>query len=842
MKLGAYARIIWRESRGARGQMGFFVACIALGVSAVVGVSSTVDSFEISLRSQSQALLGADLAVEARRPLPDLDAAFESVPGTIDATSVIELPTMASVSTPKRKSRLAALEAVDGEFPLRGKLVLSEDRPLQELLEGDAVVADPSILRELGIGVGDEVRLGGMTFRVAASIVSSTDRMDFASALSPRMFISNESLMKSGLISFGARVKYRSIYRFSEGFNRSELADIRKQISKSTEESSYLKVESHDQAQPAMRRALERVETFLGLVALLSLLLGGIGVSQVVSTWLASRLSSIAILRCLGLRPAEIVRLYLAYVVGVSIIGSLLGCVAGGLAPSVLVELLPDFAGGAEVQAHIKTSTMLRGLALGVFVSALFSLQPLSAVWRVPPARVLRSSAAPLKAPAGITVASVVALVGAVFIAAWLQSGQVEVGVIFSIALFATGLLATATARGVLFAIGKIPRGRLGPYLRNGIAALARPSAGTVGAIVALSLGVLVVSTLHLVESRLRRELDQDLPKDAPSSYLLGVQPSQEKELHQLLNDSGAEAVASVPVTMARLVSIDGVSVKDLAKSNKREGRPRWGLRREQRLSSFKDLPTSNRLVKGELWTDPRPEISVEERYANDLGIKIGSMLQFNVQGVDFEFVATSIRKVEWRSFEMNFFFVVEPGTLEGAPRFQLTGVRLPKTNELETQDRVVEKFPNVTVIQVREIIEKVSEILQGIALGVQALGGFAVITGLVILAGAVSSTTIRRRRESALLRALGLTKRGVATLLAIEYALLGATAGAVGAGGAWGLSYAILERLLEFEAQIPASFVPLSILTSAVLVAGCGVLASQRALRASPVELLRAE
>jgi putative ABC transport system permease protein len=292
---------------------------------------------------------------------------------------------------------------------------------------------------------------------------------------------------------------------------------------------------------------------------------------------------------------------------------------------------------------------------------------------------------------------------------------------------------------------------------------------------------------------------------------------------------------------MARLSGIDGESVDALADDGGRR-RSRWVLTREQRLTWRADLPAGNELVQGALWSDPaRAEVSVEEGFAEDLGVGLGSTLDFDVQGVPVELVVTSLRAVDWASFAINFFLVVEPGVLEEAPHQVLAAARLePPEAELDLQNRVAEEFPNVTLLRVRPILEKLAGVLDRAAFGVRALGAFTVLTGLVILAGAVGATALRRAREAALLKTLGVTRGGVTRLFAAEYALIGLIAGAIGAAGALALAFAFLEHVLELDAQVPLAAVPLAALAAAALAAASGLAASVKALRARPLETLR--
>jgi putative ABC transport system permease protein len=316
--------------------------------------------------------------------------------------------------------------------------------------------------------------------------------------------------------------------------------------------------------------------------------------------------------------------------------------------------------------------------------------------------------------------------------------------------------------------------------------------------------------------------------------------------------------VDSVPVIMARVSAIDGRTVEQLAAEAEarrrrqekeepdgedRQGARRWALTREQRLTYMQELPADNRLVAGKLWRDPaRAEVSVEKEFADDLGLRLGSTVRFDVQGVPLELTVTSLRTVDWQTFGINFFLVVEPGVLEKAPQLRLAATRLPRGSEQGVQDALAAAYPNVTLIRVREVLEKIAGVLERIGVGIRFLGGFTVLAGIAILGGAVSAGSARRGREVALLKTLGMTRPGVAGAFAVEYALIGLVAGLIGAAGATVLAYMVVTRGFELEWALQPWPVAAALGGAVVLAVGAGLAASARALERRPIEVLRAE
>jgi len=522
------------------------------------------------------------------------------------------------------------------------------------------------------------------------------------------------------------------------------------------------------------------------------------------------------------------------------VLGALLGAAAGICALMVVPHFLPDPALAAYVDPW-QPRAILRGAALGTTVAVVFSLPSLLSVLRVPPSRVFRSDAQPLPATRALEGGALALTVIAVAAMAAFQAGDWDVAWRFTAGVLGTALALLLAAFVVRRAVARIPRGALPGRvpLRHGLAAIARPASATQGAVMALGLGLLVVLAMSLVELSLTRQLTRELPDDAPSAFLIGIQPEQWPELEQTLREAGSERVESVPVIVARLAEVDGRTVSELAAGADRSRR--WALTREQRITYVDELPASNQLLAGELWSRAGvAEISVEEEFADDLGIELGSTIGFDVQGVLLELVVTSIRRVDWESFDVNFFLIAEPEAVAEAPQARLAAVRMPAGTEQAAQDLVAASFPNVTVIRVRELLERVLALLRKLALGVRVLGSFTVISALAILAGAVAAGAARRGTEVALLKTLGMTRFDVVVCFATEYALQGAIAGLIGGIGGVVVSAVVVTQAIEVEWSFEAWRLAATFVAGILLSAGAGVLASSRALRRRPIEVLR--
>jgi len=846
MNLALFFRLTARTLRGAPTRFAFFATCLALGVSAVVAVSALAASIDAGLHAHSRELLGGDLALESRRPLPDVTQYLPARDRDAPRVALTLLPTM--VRTASGTSRLAELKVVDakpGAYPLAGALSLEPARPLSALLDEASVLVAPELLDALRLHVGDGLVLGSASFRIAGVVLQEPDPLGFSFALGPRVLLNQAALARAKLVSFGSRVRYRTLLSLPRLTER-ELAALKDSLVRTVPGGgAHVTIESRAEAQPALRNSLVRVQNYFGLVALLSLLVASVGVAQIVSAWLANSVHDSAILRCLGLSPGEVTRLYLGQVAILAAASSGLGAAFGALTPRLVAAAFPAALPPNLLQHGVTFAPIALGLALGTLVPLLFCLVPLLSVYRVSPARVLRSEAEPLPVPRRLRAIALTMAAMGLFGAALWQSRELKTALAFSGGVLVLSLLLWGASRGSIGILARLPRARMPALVWHGAAALTRPGASVQSGIVALGLGTMVVLGLSLVERVLSSALLTALPADAPSVFLLDVQPDQLEGVEARSRSLGATKFDSVPVAMMRLTAIDGRTTEQLVRE--RPGAPnertrtQWVLTREQRVSWMARLPPDNRIVAGTLWSDPRVhELSVEVGFAKDLGVRIGNVLRFDLQGVPIEFTVTSLRTVEWRSFSSNFFLVTEPGVLEGAPHVNFGALRIEQAHERALQDQLAALYPNVTVLGVRELLARAAAVLGQVAVAVHILGAFSIATGLVILLAAIVARGAERTREVALLRALGVSRRQILALTAIEHGMRGAVAGVVGAAGGYALAFAFARAVLDVPIvpSFATCLLGAGLVTLLSLLGGLG--ASARALFTSPMAVLR--
>jgi putative ABC transport system permease protein len=845
LKIGSWLVLAARESRGSAGRLVFFAACLSVGVAAVVAVAGLSQALDGGIREQARQLLAADIAVSSRRPISEeVIEAIDGIPGA-RRTGVVEMPSV--VSRPVAgadapgPSLLCELKAIGTGYPFYGEVLVDPARPLENLLGDDRVLVGPELLTRLEVSVGEPLRVGNARYEIAGIVTGEPDRLKIGVAIGPRVLLSSTGLERSGLLGLGSRVDFRVLVRLADGSAPEDVEAAAAAVRKAVVDPEFVDVETYNEAQPTLRTALDRAERFLGMVALLSLLIGGIGVAQAVRAWLAGRLDAIAVLRALGVRPREVFVLYLAQTASLALVGSVLGALIGMLAaravPGYFENLLP-----VQVEIDWQPAAMARGIGLGVGVAVIFGLRPLLDVLQVPPIRVLRRDADPLPVGKTVTLILFSILVAGVMTTATLQSGSLLRGVLFGVGLI---VATTALALGawiVVRLVGRLPRDLGSVSLRHGLAALARPGSGTLGAVVALGLGVLTVLGMYLIQQRLSAQLDADLPTNAPTAFFIDIQPDQWEGVRKTLVEFDAESIESVEVVVGRLHSINGVPLGQLVPENADgSNNRRWVLTREQRLTSMERLPEDNIIIDGALWSDPtRPEVTIEQDYAADMGVAVGDTIVISIQGIPLELLVSSIRTVEWERFSINFFLVVEPGVLDDVPRYRIATARLATTAELPIQDSLAANFPNVTMLRIRELLEKIVAVLEQVGFGVRFLGAFTVLAGIAILAGAVSAGAVARGRRVALYKTLGMTRSQVALVFAVEYALVGLVAGLLGTVGAVVMAWAVVRFGLEIAwAWLPSAYFVAAGAT-VVLSVIAGLAASTRALAVRPLTILR--
>jgi putative ABC transport system permease protein len=837
-----------REIRAAPRRLLLLTGSIAIGVAALVAIDSFADNLRDSVRGQARALLGADLALSGRRPLP---RAAESVIDTLArrGSRVARLTSFSGMAYVPRTSgtRLVQVAAVEGGYPFYGEIRTEPATAWRELQRGRRVVVDPSLLTALGARVGDTLALGEARFVISGTVASAPGSVGIRTAFGPRIYIYAGDLPATRLLGFGSRAEYEAFVRLPSGASPEALADRYR----STLQSQRVRVRTVSEDQQNLNDTLGRLTGYLGLVALIALLLGGIGVASGVVVFIRQRLDAIAVLRCLGASAGRVLAIYATEAAAMGLAGSAAGAALGVLAqrllPGLLAGLLP-----VDVQAAVSPRAVVLGLGLGLWVALVFALLPLLAVRRVPPLAALRRDVEPERRRLDPwRLGAVAALAASTVALAALQVGSWRQGAIFAGAIAGALVVLWIAAWALIRAARRwLPGGW--PYVwRQGLANLHRPSNQTTTVVLAIGFGAFLLGTLFLVQYNLLRTLRLSGGPARPNLVLFDVQPDQLPTLEHELASAGYRAANPVPIVPMRIQSIKGrpvtLTLADTTGGGEADpaARSGWALRREYRSTYRDTLVASERLVAGRWWTrgSRATQISVERDLARELGVAPGDEIVWDVQGVPLPTRVASLREVDWARFEPNFFVVFAPGALESAPQTFVTLTRVQGPAERGAlQRRIAERLPNVTTLDLSSVQETLERLIDRVVLAIRFMALFTLGTGTLVLVGALATSRFQRMREGALLRTLGATRGQLLRIVLSEYLSLGAMAALVALVLAGVAGWALARFMFEGRFTLP--LLPLAGLGAAVVVLTVvvGLANSRDVLRRPPLEVLRAE
>jgi putative ABC transport system permease protein len=841
-------RMAGREIRAAWRRLVFFFLCLAIGVASIVTLRSVIQAVRETLTKEARTILGADLTVSTNRPWDTkvrsaIDGRLAAVRATQRLEEIETLSMVRPADAAKATARLVELRGVQAGYPMYGTLAVEGgQRYAHELLRNQGVLVRPELLAQLDVSVGDQVVIGALPFTVRGVIASEPGRRAGAFSFGSRVFMDLADLQRTGLITYGSRASYRVLLRVPDQQVDTLARDLRTGFT-----GQFVSVRSHRSTEDNINRDLERTENYLSLVGLVIVVLGGVGVWSVVRVFVQQKLKSVAILKCVGASTRQVLAIYVAQVLTMGLAGSASGV---AIAWGVLAWVKPivDRMAGIETASLLSASAAAQGVAVGLLVSLLFALVPLLEVRFVRPSMLLRASEAP-RVRRDWTTYAVIGAVGAalVGIAAW-QAASLKVGAILSIGFAAVVLVLQGAAWLLVKAIAPLqasPRFAVRYAARR----VARPGNQTRAILMAVGLGAFLVVGVRALQANLLREFQLELRPDTPDMFLIDVQPDQAAPMRAFLARPEAGLRGSplfIPVLRARVTGVKGASQNlDRYEDVRERGH---GLGREYVITYRDALQRNERVIEGRFWP-PTPstvaEVSIERGLRDRSGLQVGDMVRFDVLGRSVEARVTSIRSVDWADASAGgFMFVFRPGVLDAAPGTFVVPLRGPGEagDRARLQRDLTAAFPNVSAVDVKEVLAGVAVVIGNVTLGVTVVGSLVLFSGILILVGSISMTKFQRTYEAAILKTLGATTPLVATLLAVEYGLLGLVAGIIGSAGAMGLSWGVSRYALDVPWHPQPLLIAAGVLSSVSLVAIVGFLASLDVLRRKPLGTLRAE
>ena len=761
----------WRETRAAAGKFAFLVLAIALGTGALTAVTGFNASVRHTLSREARSLMAADVSVRVRSPKADLKSLEDLESEGIVTTRVTETVSMAS-----SKGHVPVLVSIKGadftRYPFYGKLQLD---PANTHLDDKSVAVSDDLLLRLGISVGDSIRLGKSEFRVAARVVSKPDRMTTGFTLGPRVLFSREGLTRTGIITDISRVTERVLLKIPD---TQDLAALRARLeSKFGERAS---ITDYTETNPSLTRALDRSTRFLSMVSLIALIVGGLGVGATMQSHLRQKMTNIAFMKCIGGRSEHILYIYLVQALWLGILGSLLGSILGAFAQAVFARLVASYF-DVHVTLIWPVAAMLQGIVAGLTTTALFSLPPLLAIRAIRPATLLQKTFAGESARDRASwIAAVAAIVGLWGIAVWV-SGSVLYATVFAGSLIAGICILALVGAGLLRVMKRLSAMEMIRHsrtLRHGIGNLYRPGAHSVAILTSLAIGVMFVMSVYFIQHSLLEEIRIAAPPDAPNVFMVNITSREKDGVMKILEDDPAitNSQPLSPAVSATLSSVDGTPVEQM---------PTGVATRRFTNTVFvltwsEDVPAATEILEGEWWDGKpsEPLVSVNEVAAENLGIRLNSLLVWNAGGSSIKARVANIRRTDGVRTGVNSQFVLSPGVLDGFATAYFGAVRVKSGGIGPLQKRIFEKYPTVTVVNAADILDIVQDVMDKTSQAISFVAGFAIAGGLIVLASSVAGTRSRRMREVAIFRTVGATKSSLVRIFTVEFVAIGIAAG----------------------------------------------------------------
>ncbi len=836
-----------REMRASWRRLLFFFICLSIGVGAIVAIRSVIQSVRGVFAGEARALISADAIITSNRPFDDkVRAIVDKRLDVPDASShmSVEVATMVRGADGSSKaSRMVELRAVEPGFPHYGELRLAgEQRYSHALLENFGVLARPELLAQLDLSVGDGLLIGTHRFTIRGVIVAEPGRRLGAFSLGPRVFVSYDDLQKTGLLTLGSRASYQRLVRLPDAELDRVVAGLRSDLA-----NTFARVRSYKATENDVGEDFERAENYLSLVGLVIVILGGIGVSSVTRVFVQQKLRTIAILKCLGGRSSQLLTIYMAQVIALGLAGSAFGVLIAGLAIEAIPSTLAAAATpGIDVNYSLTVPAVVQGFGIGLLVAILFSLVPLLEVRHIKPSLLLRAEGGGRRVDITQVVVTSAVVTGLVLLTIW-QAGSLRIGSVVAVGFAAAAVVLHLAGIALIRLIKPLASTSWFP-LRHAVLQLSRPGSQARIVLLAIGLGSFFIVGVRSLQENLVREFTVNLSPDLPDMFLLDVQHDQVAGMTALLKDwqqPGTPTPALLPVLRARVTGVQG---QEVSLENYEDVRGRGSLAREYTVTYRPVLQRNESVIAGTFW-DQTPasqgEVSIEESLRERFRINVGDTMRFDIVGRTVEARVTSVRRVEWSDSRAGgFMFVFRPGLLDQAPHGFISFFRGPQdtTARARLQGEVVSRYPNVSVIDGQEMLTAVRTVIENVTLAVTVVGSLVVLSGLLILVGAVAMTKFRRMYEAAIFKTLGATRRTIASILLLEYGVLGALAGTIGSVGAIGLTWGISRFALEIPWTPLPAVTATGILVSAILVAVVGVVASWEVLQRKPLATLRAE
>ncbi len=826
------------DARTQWGKLVLFIASIILGISALVAINSFNDNIVADIDNQSASLLGADLVVTGNKAIPvDLATMLDSLPG--ERATEHELLSMAYI--PKNDgSQFVRLKAIEGAFPFYGEFLTTPASANETFRKTNGLLVDDGFLKQFKLTAGDSIKLGTQILPIAGSLDNNPGGAGIGSGFAPTIYLSLETLKSTDLMQAGSMIDYAYFHQVNEALDVDEWKSQRRR----TFSNESMRIRTINDQRENLEEAFNALNTFLNLVALVSLLLGCIGVASSVFIYIKNKVNSIAVYRCLGMKANQAFFIYFLQIMIIGMLGSMVGAALGSFIQVVLPKVFSDLLPFA-IETTIAWPSIFQGLTLGFVITSLFAMIPLLGIRKISPLRTIRSNVeegAPTRDPLIYMVYGLIVI--SLFLYLFSITGSLLDSAIFIIGLLVAFFVLYLFSKLLIWAIRKYFPRNWSFVFRQGLSNLYRPNNQTQILLVTLGLGTAILSTLFIVQGLILENVASFDEGEQPNTILFGIETNQIEDLKQKTREFDMPVVEEVPIVTMRIAGWQGRTKSEWLADTTRTAR-RWAINREIRVTYRDTIDDSEKLIAGNFVGSVNPGdsifISLDEGYAENLDVEIGDEIEFNVQGMLVKTYVSSLREIDFTSMRTRFFIVFPLGVLEQAPQFQVLVTKSPSEDVLNAyRSDVVKTFPNVSVVDLSSILKTLNDILSKISYAVQFMAGFSILTGIIVLLSSLLLSKFQRVKESVLLRTLGASRAQILKIYATEYAIIGILSAATGIILSLVASWLLVTFQLDLEFRIqylPLILVFFFIVSLTVLT---GLWMTKDVVQKSPLETLR--
>jgi putative ABC transport system permease protein len=831
-------KMAWRDAKASRVRLLLFMASIILGIAAVVSIQLFSTNLKDNIQRQSKALMGADYTIDTRQvPTERAQAIIDSLQPDASEVNFVSM-----IAFPKNGgAKLVKVRGLVGDFPFYGTIDTQPTTAAATYQELGGALVDATLLLQFNIQPGDSIKVGELTLPITGALKAIPGSTAISTSVAPPIVIPYRFIEDTKLLQFGSRREYQFFYKASDTLN---LDRFEEKIGPMLD-AENADLDTHTATSRRLGRRYDNVGKFLNLAAFIALLLGCIGIASSVHIYIKEKLRAIAVLKCMGASRLQSFLIFLIQISGIGIVGGLIGSLIGvglqELFPYILKDFLPFV-----VEITISAQPIIIGVFLGLFMSVLFALLPLLRTWYVSPLEVLRVDEQAFQEPKKVRFLVFAAILVFLFLFSFwlLKDAAYAFGFVF--ATLITFSILAGIALLCINGIREFFPKRWGFTARQSLLNLFRPNNQTVVLVVAIGLGTFLISTLYFTKDILLSKTEVGQTAENANIIILDVQSQQRDAVAQSIEANSLPILDNIPLVTMRMHLIKDQLVNDLRQDTTRQVRS-WILNHEFRTTYRDELIASEELLEGE-WTpqltpDDSVVISISDNLAADANVGVGDVIVFNVQGVLMETTVGSIRKVDWGRLQLNFSIVFPKGVLEQAPQFNVFTTSVEdEISSAKLQRDLVEQFPNVSIIDLRQVYSIVEDILDKVSWIINFMAFFSILTGIIVLIGSVRTSKYQRIKESVLLRTLGAKNTQILRISAFEYVFLGLLGSLVGILLA--LLSSLCLALFVFNEPFVPSLIPFLVFLPGItlLVVVIGLSNIQTVLKSSPLEVLRRE